>query len=295
MVCAWRATERHLPPAQRLVDDPFARGFLGVRRGAFVDGVGRLPAFARAQVLRRIDTATGGAMSFVLARHRAIDEALLAADAPQVVLLGAGYDSREARLEPALRGKRLLQVDHPATAARRAELASAAFGGARRAPVTTVLVDFTRDSLEERLLAAGLDPALRTFWVWEGVSMYLDEAAVRGTFDLVRRRSAPGSRLAFDAWCPQDRGPLSRLALRTLPSLAFRLGFGEPLTWGPARDRLGALLGEHGLALRALEDARSLIARLVPGRRPPLGFPSSMVLVQAEVRGDGRARESAVA
>lgn len=42
-----------------------------------------------------------------------------------------------------------------------------------------VPVDFGRDDLSEALAAAGHDPTVPTTWVWEGVTMYLDDAAVR--------------------------------------------------------------------------------------------------------------------
>jgi methyltransferase (TIGR00027 family) len=283
MVCAWRAAEHLLPPARRLVDDPFARGFLGPARGALIDGLARLPSMALEPLVRRTDQVIGGSLTFVLARHRAIDDALVASTGHrQVVLLGAGYDSRIVRLADALAGRTLLEVDHPATAGRRAELAPAAFGSAPRATSRSITIDFTRESLEERLLEGGLDPAAPTFWIWEGVSMYLDEPAVRSTLDIVRRRSAPGSLLVFDAWCPPD-GALFRLTRRDLPSLAFKLAFDEPLTWGPAPGKLGPLLAEHGLALLEEIGAAPLVERYVTGRRSRLSFPSSMVLVTAEV------------
>ena len=36
MVCYWRALEHTLPPDQRILNDPYARGFLGPVRGGLV-------------------------------------------------------------------------------------------------------------------------------------------------------------------------------------------------------------------------------------------------------------------
>lgn len=287
MVCAWRALEALLPAEQRIVSDPYARAFLGRRRAALLRLAERLPARARMALAGRLDRALQGTMTFVLARHRAGDDLIAAhPGTTQVVLLGAGYDSRAVRLEPVLRGRTLFEVDHPATSQRKAALAATAYGpaegGAPRARAVAVSVDFARESVEERLRAAGLEVGAPTVWVWEGVSMYLDEPAVRATLDLVRRLSAPGSLLAFDAWCPPARG-LLRLARRDLPSLALRLLYDEPLVWSPPVERLAPVLREHGLALRERLDAPALVARYARRRRPRLEL-SSMVFAVAEVR-----------
>jgi methyltransferase (TIGR00027 family) len=309
MVCAWRALETLLPEAERIVADPYARAFVGQARGALLDLVERLGPRARTALARQVDRVLQGTMTFVLARHRAIDDliaqssvcpasassvpgfgqgpeagtplAAAAHHATQVVLLGAGYDSRAVRLEPALRGKTLFEVDHPATARRKAALSPTAFGDAPRAKTVHVAIDFERESIEEKLRAAGLAVGALTLWVWEGVSMYLEEPAVRATLDLVRRLSAPGSLLAFDVWCPPAEG-LRRVAVRDLPSLAFRLVYSEPLVWGPPVERLEPFLREHGLALIERVDADALVARY--GRRRRSWFElSSMVFAVGEV------------
>lgn len=281
MVCSWRAVEHLLPPAERIVDDPYARGFLGASRRAVVDAIERLPARATLALSRRTDALLGGTITFVLARQRAGDELLVERGGrEQVVLLGAGYDTRSVRLAGALGGARLFEVDHPATAARKARLAPAAFGGAARADTVPVQVDFTRDSLEEKLAAAGHRPDRPTIWLWEGVSMYLEEGAVRATLDLVRRLSPPGSLLLLDVWCPA-RGAMAPL-VRDLPSLALKLVYDEPLVWGPEPQRLEPLLREHGLAVIEDTPAVELVGRYGAGRKRWRGT-CGMRLLLAEV------------
>jgi len=113
----------------------------------------------------------------------------------QIVLLGAGYDTRAARLPRA--GVVYFEVDHPATQAhkreRLAHLPGYPVDAARYVPC-----DFERDDPVDALGRAGFstrDPALV---LWEGVVPYLTEPAVRAT----ARRLAAGldgrSLLAFD-------------------------------------------------------------------------------------------------
>lgn len=281
LVCSWRALETLLPESERIVADPYARAFLGQGRAALLDLIERLSPRARTAVARQVDRVLQGTMTFVLARHRAIDDLITSSPAKQVVLLGAGYDSRAVRLEPALRGKTLFEVDHPATARRKAQLSPKAFGDAPRAKTVHVTIDFERESIEDKLRAAGLEVGALTFWVWEGVSMYLEEPAVRATLDLVRRLSAPGSLITFDVWCPPAAG-LRRITARDLPSLAFRLIYDEPLVWGPPIERLEPFLREHGLALIESVDADALVARY--GRRRRSWFElSNMAFAVGEV------------
>ncbi|MCJ7815145.1 MAG: class I SAM-dependent methyltransferase, partial [Xanthomonadales bacterium] len=214
MVCSWRALEHTLPPDQRILDDPYARGFLGAMRGGLVDGAAVLPAPARRLLLRRLDQALQGVVTFVLARHRAIADLILATGSDQVVLLGAGYDSRPARLCARLRESLVFEVDHPDTARRKAELAGAVYAGAELAPTVPVMIDFAHDSLEQRLIDSGLDTAASTIWVWEGVSMYLTEQAVRDTLGLMARLSGPGSLAVCDVLSDPRRAGLLASAQR---------------------------------------------------------------------------------
>lgn len=283
MVASWRAIEALLPDDVRILDDPHARAFLGPARARLVDTAERLPARALQALYRRIDRVVAGVLTFVMSRHRAIDDLIRAQDPAldQLVLLGSGYDSRPRRLHASLSSATVFEVDHPATARRRAEHVEEAFGSGPTAKRIPVVVDFERDDLEQALRSAGLDPSKRTLWVWEGVVMYLDESAVRETLRLVARLSSPGALLCFDVWCPPQVG-VKALALRDLPSLAMQLVHSEPFRWGPPTSALEPLLREEGLALIETTTALDLARRYGITRRPWLDA-SSMLFCVAEV------------
>lgn len=249
MVCSWRALDATLPPGQRILDDPLARNFLGPVRRRLVDGASLLPAPARRALLQRLDQALQGAFTFVLARHRAIDELIRATPSDQVVLLGAGYDTRPARLCERLCRSRVFEVDHPDTARRKARLASRGYADAELAPTVPVSIDFARESIERKLLAAGLDGGARTIWVWEGVSMYLPEQAVRDTLELFSRLSGPGSIAACDVLSdPRQAGFLADAQARAL-NLAMEWIYSEPFLWHCAQDRIAEFFASCGMAV----------------------------------------------
>ena len=111
-----------------------------------------------------------------------------------VVILGAGYDTRAFRL-PELAGIPVCEVDQPSNTARRSATLRRTFG---RIPsdITLLPIDFETDDLADRLQRAGFGPQRRTFYVWEAVTQYLTEDAVRGTLRYLSQAPA-GSRLAF--------------------------------------------------------------------------------------------------
>jgi methyltransferase (TIGR00027 family) len=122
---------------------------------------------------------------------RAIERAL---PVEQLVILGAGLDGRAWRL-PGLGATTVFEVDHPDTQS--LKQARAAGWKPLAKEVRFVPVDFTRDDLEQKLLAGGHERARSTFWLWEGVTMYLTPEVVGATFRLLGSISAPGSGLAL--------------------------------------------------------------------------------------------------
>ncbi|MGW0798985.1 class I SAM-dependent methyltransferase [Streptomyces sp. NPDC002692] len=194
----------------------------------------------------------------VVPRTVAIDEALRARLTDQLVILGAGLDTRAWRL-PELVRTDVWEVDHPASQQdKRARLAEAASepGGpdesdrpaegltAVARSVRFTSVDFAVDDLGAALDAAGHDPSSPTTWLWEGVVPYLTRAEVRATVGALAARTVPGSALVVNYQAPSARAKAGRLLTRVLGSSVTA---GEPWRslWKP--ERMAALLAEYGL------------------------------------------------
>jgi methyltransferase (TIGR00027 family) len=113
----------------------------------------------------------------------------------QIVLLGAGFDARAARF--AKRGVRFFEVDQPASQAEKlARLAKVA--GYPMDAATYVACDFEKDDFLDRLVQAGFDVSSPALIVWEGVTYYLPEPAIRATLRRVAKGCDPRSVLLFD-------------------------------------------------------------------------------------------------
>lgn len=269
VVCLSRALEHARPPADRRLVDPFAARFL---RGPLA-----LTARAAGAGLRPPVLAAGALHNFVVARHRLMDEALLAAlaaGAEQVVVLGAGYDARAHRFAAELTGRPVWEVDAPPTQGRKRRVV-ARHEELARADVRYVPVDFGHEDFAERLVDAGFPVGARTFFAWEGVSMYLPPSAVRATLDALAHLGGPGSRVAADFWAPPD-GPTAWRHAVALGAQAFRV-IGEPLRFSLPPDVAPSYFEASGFDLVAVHDRRALEAVLGPRRRRV--FPTLYVAV----------------
>jgi len=185
-----RAVESSKPAEQRICYDPYARQFVSPWM-YHVLGFFLLRGYAEMR--------GPGVNGYLLARERYIDDTLqrfLEEGLQQLVILGAGFDARAFRFDLA-GGVKTFEVDHPATQADKLEKVRRIFGGLP-AHVTYVPVDFNTQSLPERLLSSGYDPALVSLVIWQGVSMNLTAEALDAPLSFVVHHSAPGSAIVFD-------------------------------------------------------------------------------------------------
>ncbi|MDB4939016.1 MAG: O-Methyltransferase involved in polyketide biosynthesis [Labilithrix sp.] len=113
----------------------------------------------------------------------------------QVVVLGAGFDARAARF--AKTGVRFFEVDQPAT--QQEKLAAVRkLAGYPASAATYVACDFEKDDFLDRLQSSGFDPAVAALVLWEGVTPYLHEPAIRSTLRRVATGCEPRTVLLFD-------------------------------------------------------------------------------------------------
>jgi methyltransferase (TIGR00027 family) len=275
----FRAVESCRPEDRRLFSDPFAAGFLsgGLRAAA---RAAQVPVL-RQLVPRLIDRRAPGPRISAVVRTRLIDDAIaegLEGGARQLVILGAGHDSRAYRLEAA-RGVRVYEVDHPTTqAAKRARVRRML--GKEPPRVTFVPIDFASQQLGPPLFAAGYDPKALTFVVWEGVTNYLDADAVDSTLRWIAGNAPSRSRLSFTY---VDRALLD--GSKTFPGSQRWVQSvekaGEPFTFGLDPDALDRYLAERGLEL--LDDTTTAVALARYGRRDDEAPPAFYHVALAQI------------
>jgi methyltransferase (TIGR00027 family) len=257
----FRALEARRPPADRVADDPLAVKFLTPEFRALA-AAGRVPPVRRlieSVIDRRWPCVRGG----VVARTRLIDEAVAAAlpGVQQVLILGAGFDSRAYRLAQ-LRDVAVFEVDHPATQAAKRRILRRG-SGEIPANVRFVPVDFGADDPAAKLAEGGFASGKPTLVLWEGVTNYLDPVSVDATFSFLASAIAPGSPVLFTY---VDRAMLDGSAVFEGAATTLRAvrRVGEPLTFGLNPKEVPGYLSERGFELDSDTVVRDAAERLYP-------------------------------
>ena len=121
----------------------------------------------------------------------------LSENIPQIVLLGAGYDTRAYRNQESLGKTRVFELDISSTQKRKMDILH---GAQVEIPhqVSFVSINFKVDNLEDVLRRAGFDNTAKTLFIWEGVTYYLTEEAVKNTLSFIKTLSSQGSIICFD-------------------------------------------------------------------------------------------------
>jgi methyltransferase (TIGR00027 family) len=184
--------------------------------------------YEKARQIREV----AGMSNLMVVRTRYIDERLQRAienEVTQIVILGAGFDTRAYRFAEQLKGKKVFELDYQSTQDLKKRRLKEVLGSLP-AHVRFVEVDFKKDSLREVLSKAGYQSSEKAFFIWEGVSMYLSEGAVRETLRTISNHSVAGSSLVMDF---AERASIQLLA--KFPHLSqhkYTTHWGEPWIFG---------------------------------------------------------------
>ena len=196
------AIEQNFPQEERIINDTLApKLYSGADR--FWIQLTKISVF-RNWIVGITEKFLPGGWSCFLVRKRYIDEHLLEAvgnrEVEAVVNLGAGFDTRLYRFE-ALRNIPCWEVDQPINIAAKESVLKSAL---KTVPenVTLTGINFVEQEIGELLKQSGYQAGVRTFFIWEAVSQYLNDAAVKNIFDFFAQAPA-GSQLVF-TYIPRD-------------------------------------------------------------------------------------------
>jgi methyltransferase (TIGR00027 family) len=200
LVAAARAFGSRDPDPTVRNPDWLAEEMLGPNELSLIQGHPLRSALAQDYVEACRDTEVAGLTMMMLVRTRFIDERLVTAvrsGTSQIVILGAGFDTRAYRFHELLRQSVVFELDYPAMLDLKKQRVEAVIG-ALQSHVIYAPIDFDTDRIGVVLGKVGWRPQDRTFFSWEGVSMYVSGAGVRETLRTIAATSAPGSSLVMD-------------------------------------------------------------------------------------------------
>jgi methyltransferase (TIGR00027 family) len=192
-------------------------------------------------------------------RHAAVDALVREAVADgfgQVVILGAGYDMRAARIG----GARYFEVDRPGVATRKGAL----LADASLPNVTRVTFDLANGALTPALVAAGWSAEAPTCFVVEGLVHYLERERVGALLDELA--AGPRRRVVL-TWIEPA---MSQRVTSLFRELVRALGE-VPRTFFTV-DELEGRFATHGLALRAWPYEAQVASFAPAARRRPVGL-----------------------
>jgi methyltransferase (TIGR00027 family) len=154
--------------------------------------------------------------------------------ATQVVIIGAGFDPLSFELHRDFPGAQFWEIDHPATQRHKLR----AFPKVDGDRLHFVPADLNTTALDnEALINGSFDPAQRTFWIAEGLLMYLPADLVASLMRRLGNKSAPGSQFAFTFMEKLADGRIHFNPQSKLVDWWLRRR-GEPFLWGTTRSEL---------------------------------------------------------
>jgi methyltransferase (TIGR00027 family) len=203
--------------------------------------------FMRNLIRKKLRKGVPGTFEYMVARTKHFDnlfkQALLE-NIPQVVLLGAGYDTRSIRYKDQIKDTMIFELDTPIIQLQKKNLL-------KKSRITTpdqltyVPIDFNKESINDLLPVAGYNTALQTFFLWEGVTYYLTEEDIRDTLYFINIFSGPATTVAFDYFLKGGiSGDAELYGAKEINKEVRKSG--EPFRFGLDEGQIKSFLSESG-------------------------------------------------
>jgi methyltransferase (TIGR00027 family) len=203
-----------------------------------------------------------GVYEYTIARTKYIDavfKEVLTEGFDQVLIFGAGFDTRSLRFQTQAGDTKIFELDVPVT--QKAKLEQYMKRGLSiPANVEFITIDFDKESLSEKLEEGGFDKNGKSLFVLEGLLMYLQAESVDETLKIIQRFAGEGSEIVFD----YVRAPVLRQEglyygeRKIVKSVAKA---GERWHFGIEEGELEGFLKKYGLNVREHQDAEDLEQR----------------------------------
>lgn len=240
-----RVVEMFMPEDERVFSDPYAIRFINPE---MLEHMAKNPIETQKKS-EELEKLFPGVHNSIVARVRYFDdfvEKLIDEGLEQLVILGAGYDTRAYRIEGLKEDIKVFEVDHPNTQSFKIQKVREIFGSVPN-HVVYVPIDFDTQKLDQRLLESGYERSKKTLFIMEGLVMYIPPNAVDETISFIVNNSGKGSAVIFD-YVPQSvvDGTSDLEVGKNLHNHAKE--YREPLQFGIEEGTLETFLKERGFS-----------------------------------------------
>ena len=240
-----RLHESMQPEDERICNDSYAEFFLP---DGVIDAPDRNEQIQ--QAITNWETLFPGVSNAIVARTRFIDDCLEAAIVDgirQLVILGAGFDTRAMRFKALKESVTVFELDHPSTQSKKLERIEKHLK--EDLPhVRYISIDFSKEDFANKLLSYGYTETLKTLFIWEGVTYYIPAAAVDSTLSFIRHHSPSRSSVTFDYFPSTVADGTTELTeARALREGLSRIG--EEIVFGISPDRINEFMQIRGFSV----------------------------------------------
>lgn len=200
-----------------------------------------------------------GIYEYVIARTKYIDAVFkdaVKASVDQILIFGAGFDTRALRFQESMKHTMVFELDVPVTQKAKMDQYQ------KRHLIVPlnlkfIAIDFDVESLQTKLDEAGFVKKKRSLFVLEGVLMYLQPESVDATFQTISAYAGKGSRMVFDyvnGSVLRGEGPHrgDREIVQTVSKA------GEKWRFGIEDGQVVSFLSKYGLELKDHKNAEAL-------------------------------------
>ena len=206
--------------------------------------------FFRNKIRLKLRKEVPGTYEYMTARTRHFDDLFIKAleeNIPQLVLLGAGYDTRAIRYKDQIKDTRIYEVDASTIQIQKRKILDKTN---IKIPeqLIQVSINFNKESIGDILPKAGYNPTLQTCFLWEGVTYYLTEEAIRRTLSFIRESSGSDSTVAFDYFYKNAISGETELYGANEIQMQVRKS-GEPFLFGLNPEEISPFLLESGFEI----------------------------------------------
>jgi len=248
MMAMHRVIEAVKPEEERICYDQYAIHFISQETLDLLKKLTNDPALAKIKI-EESESLFPGIRSSIVARVRYFDDFVEKSSGnglEQLVILGAGYDTRAYRIEGLKRNVKIFEVDHPNTQSFKIQKLEQIFGSVPE-HVVYVPVDFENETLSQRLFDSGYDSSKKTLFIMEGLTMYIPPEAVDETLSFIVENSGKGSQIIFDYYPESIVDGSSELEISE-NLRKYTSDVGEPLQFGIEEGKVEEFLSKRGFS-----------------------------------------------
>ena len=207
--------------------------------------------------LKEVTCTRPGLYEYIIARTKYFDNKMkqaLLENVPQIVLLGAGYDTRPYRFINLIKDSKIFEVDVHTTQVHKQEILDSS-NIAIPESLVFVSTNFNKGNLKEVLCDAGYRRDQKTLFIWEGVIYYLLPESIDDIFNFIKSNSLAGSTLCFDC-IVSSSDILDLYGIKEIIEYMRKNHGGEPVRFSIEKGKTASFLSERGY---------KMIEHLTPG------------------------------